>query len=63
MHMMARIFMILKNMCFNPQLWIYIVYYFIENKGVAHERTIIKVSHSQLLNGSIIAKIPRPSYA
>ena len=44
MHMMARRFSLLQDMCLNSQPWIFIVQYFIENKGLTHGRTMIKAS-------------------
>ena len=49
-------------MCSNSQPWIFVVQYFILNKGLTYGRTTIKASWWQLLNGCISLKISSSSF-
>ena len=37
-HMMARRFSLLQDMCSNSQPWIYMLQYFIKNRGLTYRR-------------------------
>ena len=57
MHLMARRFSLLRDMCRQDQPWVCMMQYFIENAGFIHGKTKIKASWWHLLNGSINLKV------
>ena len=57
MHLMARRFALLRDICQQDQPWISMMHYFIEHQGLVHGETKIQASWWSLLNGSIPLKI------
>ena len=57
MHLMARRFALLRDVCQQDQPWISMMQYFIEHEGLVHGKTKIRASWWSLLNGSIPLKI------
>ena len=53
MHLMARRFSLLRDMCRQDQPWVCIMQYFIEKDGLMHGTTKINASWWHLVNGSI----------
>ena len=54
MHLMARNFALLQDICQKGQPWISMMQYFIEHEGLVHGKTKIQASWWPLLNGIIL---------